>query len=104
MSLPEIVMVTLNKIRPNPWRDFVLNPIDAAEVALLEASIDSTKEFWVGVYGRKVPGGFVELAFGHNRLEAAKNKKRTSIPIAVRELTDEQMLVRMVKENEQSDL
>ena len=42
MSLPEIVMVPLNKIRPNPWRDFVLNPIDAAEVALLEASIDST--------------------------------------------------------------
>src|ERR1019366_4254063 len=49
-------------------------------------------------------GGFVELAFGHNRFEAAKNKKRTSIPIAVRELTDEEMLVRMVKENEQSDL
>jgi hypothetical protein len=116
MSLPEIVMVPLNKIRPNPWRDFKRNPIDADKVEQLTESIKTTGEFWIGVYGRKVTGGFIELAFGHNRLEAAKAVDTgdaieaakaaglKAIPVALREFTDGEMLMRMTRENLRGEL
>ena len=116
MSLPEIVLVPLNKIRPNPWRDFKRNPIDPDKVEQLTESIKATGEFWVGVYGRKVAGGFVELAFGHNRLEAAKAVDTgdaieaakaaglKAIPVALREFTDGEMLMRMTRENLRGEL
>ena len=114
--LPEIVMVPLNKIKPNPWRDFSRNPIDPDKVEQLTESIKTTGEFWVGVYGRKVAKGFVELAFGHNRLEAAKAVDTgdaieaakaaglKSIPVALRDFTDGEMLMRMARENLRGDL
>jgi|ERR1039458_2113832 hypothetical protein len=115
MTLPEFVMVPLSKIKPNPWRNFKRNPIDTDKVAQLTESIKTTGEFWVGVYGRKV-AGFVELAFGHNRLEAAKAVDTgdafeaakaaglKSIPVVIREFTDGEMLMRMARENLRGDL
>src|ERR1035437_3161293 len=114
--LPEIVMVPLSKIRPNPWRDFKRNPIDTDKVEQLTESIETTGEFWVGVYGRKVAGGFVELSFGHNRLEAAKAVDTgdaieaakaaglKAIPVALRDFTDGEMLMRMTRENLRGEL
>src|ERR1019366_2067105 len=115
MTLPEFVMVPLSKIKPNPWRNFKRNPIDTDKVAQLTESIKTTGEFWVGVYGRKV-AGFVELAFGHNRLEAAKAVDTgdafeaakaaglKSIPVVIREFTDGEMLMRMTRENLRGEL
>ena len=116
MTLPEIEMVPLSKLRDNPWRDKVRNPINPEKVKQIAESIVSTKEFWIGVYGRKVTGGFVELAFGHHRadaakavdtgdvIEAAKNAGLKNIPVAIREFTDGEMLMRMARENLRGDL
>jgi hypothetical protein len=114
--LPEIEMVPLSKIKDNPWRDKKRNPIDLDKVEQIAESIVSTKEFWIGVYGRKVAGGFVELAFGHHRadaaktvdtgdvIEAAKSAGLKAIPVALRDFTDGEMLMRMTRENLRGEL
>ena len=116
MSLPEIVMVPLDKIKDNPWRDKKRNPINPDKVEQIAESIVSTGEFWIGVYGRKVAGGFVELAFGHHRadaakavdtgdvIEAAKSAGLKAIPVAIKEFTDGEMLMRMTRENLRGEL
>ena len=116
MSLPEIEMIPLNKIRDNMWRDKKRNPINPEKVEQIAESIISTGEFWIGVYGRKLAGGFVELAFGHHRadaakavdtgdvIEAAKSAGLKSIPVAIGEFTDGEMLMRMARENLRGEL
>lgn len=116
MTLPQIEMVPLSKIKDNPWRDKKRNPINPENVAHIQDSIIRTGEFWVGVYGRKVAGGYVELAFGHQRtdaakavdtgdaIEAAKHAGLKAIPVAIRDFTDGDMLVRMVCENTRGEL
>src|SRR5665213_1095522 len=103
MSLPEIVMVPLNKLKDNPWRDKKRNPIDPDKVEQIAESIVSTGEFWIGVYGRRVAEGFVELAFGHHRADAATAIDTgavvaaafaaglKSIPVALKDFTDGEM-------------
>ena len=115
MTLPEIEMVPLSKIKDNPWRDKKRNPIKPEKVEQISESIVTTGEFWVGVYGRRV-GDFVELAFGHHRadaakavgtgdvIEAAKAAGLKSIPVAIREFTDGEMLMRMTRENMRGEL
>lgn len=116
MSLPEIVMVPLSKIRDNPWRDKKRNPINPEKVEQIAESIISTGEFWIGVYGRKIAGDLVEIAFGHHRtdaakavdtgglIEAAKSAGLKSIPVALRDFTDGDMLMRMARENLRGEL
>lgn len=115
MILPEIEMVPLSKIKDNPWRDKKRNPINQEKVEQISESIVTTGEFWVGVYGRRI-GNFVELAFGHHRadaakavdtgdvIEAAKAAGLNSIPVAIREFTDGEMLMRMTRENMRGEL
>jgi hypothetical protein len=114
--LPEIVMVPLSKIKDNPWRDKKRNPINPDKVEQIAESIVSTGEFWIGVYGRKTAEGFVELAFGHHRADAAKSvdtgdmleAARTAglkkIPVAIKDFTDGEMLMRMTRENLRGEL
>src|SRR5208282_1865224 len=116
MKLPEIEMVPLKKLKDNPWRDKKRNPINPDKVAQIAESIVSTGEFWIGVYGRKVANDFVELAFGHHRadaakavdtgdvIEAAKSAGLKEIPVAIREFTDGEMLMRMTRENLRGEL
>ena len=116
MTLPKIEMVPLSKLKDNPWRDKKRNPINPDKVGQIAESIISTGEFWIGVYGRRVAGGYVELAFGHHRadaakavdtgdvIEAAKSAGLKSIPVAIREFTDGEMLMRMTRENLRGEL
>jgi hypothetical protein len=91
-------MVPLKLIKDNPWRDKVRNPINTDTVEILAESMDTTQEFWEGVYGREVDG-FIQLAFGHHRLDAARAQGMKEIPITIRKFTDGEMLVWMVREN-----
>jgi len=91
-------MVPLNKIKDNPYRNKKRNPIDLELVAVLEESIDTTEEFWEGVYGREM-GGFVEIAFGHHRVDAARKAGLKEVPITLRKLSDGEMVMRMAREN-----
>lgn len=97
-------MIPLSKIKDNPWRDKKRNPINPEQVERLAESIETTDEFWEGVYGREVEGGYVELAFGHHRLDAARAAGLKEIPITLRKLSDGDMLMRMARENMRGEL
>jgi ParB-like chromosome segregation protein Spo0J len=89
--------IRLELIRPNPFRDFELHPIDDEQVEKLKASIDADG-FWASVVARQV-GEYYEIAFGHHRIEAARGLSKTHVPIEVRELSDWQMVHMLASEN-----
>ncbi len=97
-------MVPLSKIKDNPYRDKKRNPIDNEKVENLVESIGTTG-FWKGVYGRYTEDKtFVEIAFGHNRVEAARLAGLKDIPIEIEEFTDADILMRMTRENLRGEL
>ena len=96
--------VLLCDIKDNPYRDKKRNPIDKELVDQLVESIDSTEEFWEGVYGRHTEDGHVEIAFGHHRVDAARKVGLKAIPITVKQLSDGEMLMRMARENVKGEL
>ena len=95
-------MISLDLIKDNPHRDKKRNPIDMDKVVSLKESIGTTG-FWKGIYGRRV-GKFVEIAYGHNRVEAARAAGLKEIPVEIEELTDSDMLMRMTRENLRGEL
>jgi hypothetical protein len=97
-------LIALKQIKDNPYRDKKRNPIDQDKVESIAESIDSTKSFWKGVYGREVEGGYVELAFGHHRLDAARLAGLAEIPIELEEFSDGDMLMWMARENVQGSI
>ena len=102
--MTETRMVPLSKIKDNPWRDRVRNPIVQERVESIATSIDKTGKYWLGTYGRDTEDGFVELAFGHHRYEAAKAQGLKEIPITIEPFTDGEMLVWMAQENVRGEL
>ena len=98
--IPVIKMVAIDKIQDNPYRDKELNPIevDSEKVEGLIESIKTTG-LWVGIYGRELPNGDVQISFGHSRVEAAKQLGLKEIPITVEDFTKGDLLMRMAREN-----
>ena len=92
--------IHVDRVLPSPWRDFGRYPLAEERIQTIEGSIKDTG-LWPVFLGRWSPTreGFVEMAFGHTRLEAAKRQGIRSIEIEIRELSDEQMLRIMVLEN-----
>lgn len=90
--------IPLDLIRPNPFRDFELHPIDGAQVEKLRASIESNERLWPGVVARPAGNGY-ELAFGHHRIEAARLARMTTVPIDVCDLSNEMMALMLASEN-----
>jgi hypothetical protein len=98
----EIKMVPLDKVKDSPFRNKKRNPIDTDKVKHIAESVTAT-DFWKGIQGREV-GGFVEVAFGHHRIDAARLLGMKEIPIEVLNLSDAEMLQRMTRENLRGDL
>ena len=96
-------MVPLSKIKDNPWRNRQRNPVDPNRVNAIEESIDTT-EFWIGVYGRELKDGTVEIAFGHHRVDAAKQAGLKEINVEIQPFSNGEMLIRMSRENLRGDL
>lgn len=63
------MQVSLKALRPNPLRDFAVDPVDASRVEELKQSIKE-EGFWGGVVCRQV-NGEIQLAAGHHRIAAA---------------------------------
>lgn len=85
--------IKLKNIRPNPFRIFRLDPIEADRVEILVHSIKETS-FWGGLMVRekKDEPGIYELPAGHTRLAAAIESGETEADLTVAEISDERMI------------
>ena len=92
------MILQLKDIKNNPFRDLKRNPLNPEKVAELVASINETG-FWSTVVVRKNSKGEYEMAFGHHRLEAAKQAGLTEHDFFVEPMSDAMMMKRMAREN-----
>jgi ParB/RepB/Spo0J family partition protein len=92
--------IQVTQILPNPHRDFNRNPIRKEQVSKLVESIHRTG-FWDNLVVREAPGnpGFYEIAYGHNRMAAVVEAGITTVDLPVRDLSDWDMYLCMVDEN-----
>jgi len=95
--MSELKQIRISSIDENPHRQLGTYPTIEAKVKALARSIEDVG-MWEGVIARP-KGRRYEMAFGHHRLEAAKAVGLTSIPVIVRDLSDEEMLKFMGREN-----
>lgn len=95
--MSEIVNVQIDSIESNPFRSLDKYPYVQRKLDALKRSIADVG-LWEGVIARKAGRGYA-LAFGHHRIEAARQSGLKRVPLVVRELTDEQMLQFMGREN-----
>src|SRR5215471_812422 len=86
-------------VQPNPFRHIDRYPIKAEKVTALRESLRTTG-FWDNVVAR-VRDGKPEIAYGHHRLAALKAEygAKEKVELIVRDLSDEQMLQIMAREN-----
>jgi ParB-like chromosome segregation protein Spo0J len=97
--MSEIREVKIGNIVPNAHRDMATYPLVEKKIESLMRSInDPDVGFWEGIIARPA-GTRVELAFGHHRLEAARRCGLTKLPVIIKDLTDQQMLQYMGREN-----
>lgn len=89
--------VPVDSIDHNPFRNTGSYPFVGRKIEALQRSIDDVG-LWEGIIAR-MNGDRYELAFGHHRFEAARRSNMTVIPLIIRDLTDEQMLGFMGREN-----
>jgi ParB/RepB/Spo0J family partition protein len=91
--------VAIGDLQPNPFRRLDEYPIQREKVDALKESISSTG-FWGTIVARPA-GRKYEIAFGHHRLTALLEiyKARDTVEVIVRELSNEQMLQMMAREN-----
>jgi ParB-like chromosome segregation protein Spo0J len=95
--MAHIDTVPVESIDHNPFRDISKYPLIARKIDTLKRSIADVG-LWEGIIVRQV-GNRYELAFGHHRFEAAKQSGLAEIPVIVRDLTEDQMLGFMGREN-----
>jgi len=88
----------LTDVLPNPFRALNKLPLDQTKVDKLMENIKATG-FDGNVLGR-VRAGKLELAYGHHRVEALKQLKFESAEFIVAGLSDDEMLSKMVSDND----
>jgi GGDEF domain-containing protein len=88
--MSKIIKAKIEKIKPNPFRLLDKYPYDARKLETLRSSIEETG-FWEGVVARAAGDEF-QIAFGHHAIEAARRLELKTVPLVVRDLSDEQML------------
>lgn len=91
--------VDLRMLRPNPTRDFTIDPLDPESIAKLKPSI-TEYGWWGGVVCRVLPDGTYEIAAGHHRIQAAVELGMTEADIVVRkDISDKDMIRIYATEN-----
>ena len=95
--MAELIQVDISNIDPNPHRDLGKYPFVEGKIETLMHSMKGVG-MWEGVIGRK-KGKRFQLAFGHHRIEAARRLNFKTAPLVIRELTDEEMVQFMGREN-----
>jgi ParB/RepB/Spo0J family partition protein len=95
--MSELVLVKLSEIDSNPHRNKKRFPIGKRRKEALKQSIAAVG-LWEGIIGRRV-GNRIQIAFGHAREEVCRELGIKEIWMILRELSDEQMLQFMGREN-----
>lgn len=95
--MSHILNTLIEQVDANPFRRLGDYPYVQRKLDTLTKSINDVG-LWEGVIGRK-SGNRVEIAFGHHRVEAARQAGLTEINVIVRDLSDDQMLAFMGREN-----
>jgi hypothetical protein len=98
MKLPEIKMVPIDRIDANPYRDLDSYPIIEAKVEALKVSF-RTVGLWPSIVVRPKGSTRYEQAFGHQRMAAATDLEIKEVPVIVADLSNEQMVQYMGREN-----
>jgi hypothetical protein len=98
MSDAAIINVPLNMIDINPHRRLGDYPYIERKVEALMRSYADIGMWPGGVVARKT-GGRYQLAFGHHRKEAARRSGMKAMALTIMDLSDEQMLGYMGREN-----
>ncbi|MFC0296063.1 ParB/RepB/Spo0J family partition protein [Geobacillus jurassicus] len=91
--------VSIHDLHPNPYqprKTFQPEAIEELKQSILQHGILQP------LIVRRVPGGF-EIVVGERRYRAAKEANLPSVPVVVRELTDEQMMEFALLENLQRE-
>jgi ParB-like chromosome segregation protein Spo0J len=86
----DLMMIDLRTLKPNPMRDFEVDPIDDEAVAAIAASIGESG-FWGGVTVGRMNGDLFTIA-GHHRVKAALEKGKFNADLFVADLDEAQML------------
>jgi ParB-like chromosome segregation protein Spo0J len=93
----QLVSIPLAALDSNPYRDLATYPFSELKINALKRSIGDVG-LWEGVIARKVADRY-QTAFGHHRIEAAKQSGLTEATIILRDLDDKAMLQFMGREN-----
>lgn len=88
------MQVRLKDLKPNPLRDFLIDPIDEESVEKLLVSINEDG-FWSGVVCRKNDDGEIEIAAGHHRVVAAIRAGIEFADVFVRKNTPKHQMARV---------
>jgi ParB-like chromosome segregation protein Spo0J len=88
------MQVTLEKLKPNPTRDFHVDPMIETSIDNLEQSIKQDG-FWGGVVCRMNASGEVEIAAGHHRVAGAIRAGVKTADLFVSKDMDEVGLIRI---------
>src|SRR5215471_9073391 len=91
------MQVELKKLKPNPFRDFQVDPIDPDQIALLTKSIKD-HGFWGGAVLRRVNGD-IQIGAGHTRIQAAIKAGEQWADLHVAEISDADMALVYAIEN-----
>lgn len=93
------MLVELRAIKPNPFRDFTVDPLDQTVVANLTKSIKD-HGFWGGVVCRKNANGDIECGGGWHRIKSAMKAGLETADIFVgKNISDSQLILIYASEN-----
>ncbi len=98
MSERRIEDVPLADIEKNPSRHYETYALQSLKIEELKESIKETG-FWENIVGRRRQDRKVEIAYGHHRIRAAKMLGLETVPIIIKDLSDDLMRQMMIREN-----
>src|SRR6476620_2680674 len=91
------MLVDLRTLKPNPFRNYVVDPIDPDHVTQLTESI-TQDGFWGGVVCRRTAEG-IHIVAGHHRVAAALRAGIESADLVVKEFDDASVIRIYAREN-----
>ena len=92
--------VKIQAVKPNPFRDFELDPILDEQVARLEVSHEQIGQFGaIPVRPHPTEAGAFQQAAGHHNIAAMRNRRDSEVNVECKERSDDEMVRLLALEN-----